>query len=89
MKRIIQNLRKQPEEVRTHVLHVLTIGAGVILLFLWVYSLGRTVTDADTQKQAKEDLQPFSVLKDNLLGGYNSLSQPASSVSAPEAPMTE
>ncbi len=75
MKKIIHHLRRQPEQVRTHILHLLTIGAFVILMILWVYSLGKTVTSAETQKKIGEDIKPFSVLKDNLVGGYQSLSE--------------
>lgn len=75
MKKIIHHLRKQPEEVRMHILHVLTAGMAVILLVLWVYSLGKTITNSDTQEKVENDLKPFSVLKDNLVGGYQSLSQ--------------
>jgi len=39
MKKIIHKIRQQPEEVRRHILHILTIVAGIILISLWVYSL--------------------------------------------------
>lgn len=77
MKKIIHHLRKQPEQVRIHILHVLTIGASIILMVLWVYSLGKNLTSSETQVKIEKDLKPFSVLKDNLIGGYQSLSQPA------------
>ncbi|MBY0376783.1 hypothetical protein K2P96_02310 [Patescibacteria group bacterium] len=73
MKTIIHKLRQQPEEVRTHILHLTTICAAVVLGFLWIYSLGTNLSSAETQKQTKEGTQPFSVLKDNLVGGYNSI----------------
>jgi hypothetical protein len=80
MKKIIHNLRKQPEAVRTRVLHILTVSASVILLLLWVYSLGTNLTNAETQAKAKKDLEPFSVLKDNLVGGYKSLTPTTESI---------
>lgn len=66
MKKIIHHIRKQPEEIRRHILHVLIIIAAIILLFFWVYSLGTNLGNPDTQKQIRQDLKPFSVLKDNL-----------------------
>lgn len=75
MKKIIHHIRRQPEAVRRHILHVLTIIAGVILLFFWVFSLGTTFSDEDAQVKASNDLKPFGALKDNLVGGYKSISQ--------------
>ncbi len=75
MRKIIHHLRKQPEEVRRHITHILIAIFGVILLFLWIYSLGTNLTNEDTQAKISNDLQPFSVLKDGLIGGYKSLSE--------------
>jgi hypothetical protein len=66
MRKIIHHLRRKPEHVRRHILHVLTIAFGVILISLWVYSLGSNLSDPDTQAKMKDDLAPFSVIKDNL-----------------------
>ena len=66
-------LRKQPEEVRTHILHVLVIISAVFLMILWTYGLGTNLANPETQTSIEEDLRPFSVLKDNLIGGYNSI----------------
>lgn len=74
MKKIIHNLRQQPEEVRRNILHLVMIVCGTVLVFLWFYSLGNTITNEDKQDMAKEDLKPFSALKDNIVGGYNSMS---------------
>lgn len=76
MRRIIHDIRKQPEEVRRHVLHVLVVIAGIILLLLWIYSLGIRLTNSDTQAKMKSDLKPLSVLKDNMVGGYINIAQP-------------
>ena len=76
MKKIIHHLRRQPEEVKRHILHVVMVIATVILLLLWFYSLGKTLTDSSTQAKVKNDLQPLSALKGNLIDGYNSISQP-------------
>ena len=66
MKKIIHHLRKQPEQVRRHILHISIIVAGIIMLSLWVYSLGENFSNADTQKKLEQNLKPFSILKDNM-----------------------
>ncbi len=73
MKKIIHHLRRQPEHVRRHVLHVLTIVFGIILLAFWVFSLGVSLISTDTQTKIKNDLKPFSVLKDNIVSGYQNI----------------
>lgn len=73
MEKIIHHIRKQPEEVRRHILHVLIVVFGVILILLWIYSLGRTLTNPDTQTKVNQDLKPFSALKANIVGGYESI----------------
>ena len=78
MKKIIHHIRKQPEEVKRHILHVLIVAFAVVLILLWIYSLGTTLTSPDTQVKVNQDLKPFSVLKDNMIGGYNSISGPNS-----------
>jgi len=75
MKKIIHHIRRQPEHVRRHILHVSTIIIAVVLLLVWIYSLGASLTNPDTQIKVNNDLQPFSVLKDNLVGGYKSISE--------------
>ncbi len=66
MKKILHHIRRQPEETRKHMLHFLTLVCGVILLSLWVYSLGSNFTNEDTQVKVKEGFKPFAVLKDNF-----------------------
>lgn len=66
MKKILHHIRKQPEETRKHILHLLTIIFGIILLSLWVYSLGSNLSNEDTQNRIKQDIKPFSILKDTL-----------------------
>ncbi|MFA6076495.1 MAG: hypothetical protein WC735_00260 [Candidatus Paceibacterota bacterium] len=75
MKRIIHHIRRQPEKVRIHILHVSTVVCAIILLFLWVYSLGTSLASPDTQVKVSNDLKPFSALRDNLIGGYKSISE--------------
>ena len=74
MKRVIHHIRKQPEHVRRHILHVSVIVCGVVLILLWIYSLGTNLASPDMREKINEDLKPFSALKDNMIGGYNNLS---------------
>ena len=74
MRKIIHNLRSQPEHVRRHVLHVSTIVCGIILISLWVYSLGTNLSNPDTQAKINNDLKPISALTSNLIDGYQSIS---------------
>lgn len=67
MKKIIHRLRRQPEEVRRHVLHITIFAVAVIMILLWVYSLGKSLSNPDTQVKMQQDLQPFNTLKDNLI----------------------
>ena len=72
----MKKIRQQPEHIKRHILHV-TIGVfAVILILLWIYSLGTTLTNSDTQVKINQDLKPFSALKDNIIGGYNSITSP-------------
>ena len=74
MKKIIHHLRKQPEEVRRHILHIVMFVLIIILILLWVVSLGNNLSDSDTQVRMKQDLEPFSTLKDNIVDSYNDAS---------------
>ncbi|MEK7088643.1 MAG: hypothetical protein AAB913_00750 [Patescibacteria group bacterium] len=67
MRRLIHRLRRQPEEIRRHILHILIFAVAVIMILLWVFSLGKNLANPDTQVKMKQDLQPFSVLKDSLV----------------------
>jgi len=80
MKKIIRHLRRQPEEVRRQVLHLVIFILAIIMIALWVFSLGEDLADNDTQIKMKGDLKPFSVLKDNMVDGYKSVSDTDSSV---------
>jgi len=73
MEKIIHKIRKQPEHVRRNVLHISTVAIAIILILLWIYSLGTTLTNQNTQVKIGQDLKPFSALKDNIVGGYNNL----------------
>jgi hypothetical protein len=75
MKKFIHSLRQKPEKERRHLLHILTIIAAIIMIILWIYSLGRSLTSSETKERIRQDLKPFSVLKDNLVGGYKSIAE--------------
>ena len=66
MKKLIRHIRKQPEETKRHILHLLTVIAAILLLTLWAYSLGTNLSNEDTQIKIEQGLKPFSVLKDNI-----------------------
>ncbi|OGI60566.1 hypothetical protein A2641_03470 [Candidatus Nomurabacteria bacterium RIFCSPHIGHO2_01_FULL_37_25] len=76
MKKIIHHVRRQPEEIRRHILHFLTAVAGIVLVMLWFYSLGRNLNNPDTQVKVNNELKPFSVLKGNIIDGYQSITNP-------------
>ncbi len=76
MKKIIHHVRRireKPEHVRRHILHVSVIACAVVLLILWVLTLGTKFGDENTKEKLGSDLEPFSTLKDNLVGGYKSI----------------
>ncbi len=73
MKKMIHNLRQQPEEVRRHILHVSTIVLGFILLGLWVWTLGSSLGNEETEAKIQNDLEPLSAMKDNIVNGYQSI----------------
>jgi len=74
MKKLIHHLRKQPEKIRRHVLNIFILIAAAVMVILWVFSLGKNLSNPDMQTKIKQDLKPFSTLKDNIVGGYNSIS---------------
>lgn len=73
MKKIIHKLRQQPEEVKKHLLHIITMVFAVILFIVWVYSLGTGFNDSDIQAKIKNEVEPLSALKDNFINGLNSI----------------
>jgi len=78
MRNIIHHVRRQPEHVRRNILHIFIIACAVILVLLWIYSLGNALTSPDNQAKVTQDMKPFSALKDDMVNGYNSISQPSS-----------
>jgi len=75
MKQIIHKLRQQPEEHRRSMMHLLIGISAFILFVLWSWSFGGNVSSPETAESVKEGLEPFSVLKANILEGYKDISQ--------------
>ena len=44
---------------------------AIIMVMLWVFSLGKNLANPDTKTKIKQDLEPFSVLKDNIVDGVS------------------
>jgi hypothetical protein len=74
----IHNLRQKPEHVRRRILHVSTAAFGVLLVLLWIYSLGARLGDDAEQakKQEEKSFEAFTTLKSSFIDGYYSLSAP-------------
>ena len=66
-------MRRQPDRIKRSILHVLIIILAVILVLLWIYMLGSGLADENAGKKISRDLEPFTTLKDNMVGGYNSI----------------
>jgi amino acid permease len=72
MKKIINNLRNRSEEERRHILNIVSLICGIILFIIWIYSLGATIFNNQTQQEIKKDFEPFKMLKDSILDdSYN------------------
>lgn len=65
MKKIIHNLRQQPEDVRRHVLHIATLVFGLLLIVSWVYSLSRNINDVSISANAVEGLNANNLLENS------------------------
>ena len=72
--KIVHKLRSKPDEEKKRLLHIFTFVGAVILIILWSWSFGTSISNPDTKVKIKQDLKPFSVLKDNMVEGYSSVS---------------
>ena len=79
MKKFILHLRKKPEHIRIQILYVLITVSTVIMFSFWVYSLGVNNSNSDMSSKLKQDLKPFSMLKDGIVNSAKDLSWPLSS----------
>lgn len=66
MKKIIHQIRRQPEEVKRHILHVSVGVAGFLLLAIWVGTLGNSFEGTVADENLEKNVEPLSVLKSNL-----------------------
>ena len=76
---IVGKLRQKPEKERRDMLHLFMIIGSFLLVVLYVFSLGNSISGADEPKEVKvkkqkKGLEVFSVLKDNFSGGVQSIS---------------
>ena len=74
VKKVVRHLRNKPEKERRHILNLSMFVVVGFMFVLWVVSLGVSFNEPEEKKVIKESLKPFSVLKSNLLDGYNSIS---------------
>lgn len=72
IKQVVERLRQQPEEHKRHILHSVTIVAGVILFVLWTWNLGSSLSSEELQAKLKADLEPFAQLQDSVAESYQS-----------------
>lgn len=75
LRNFIHRLRNRSEEERRHLLHIFTFIFGIIVVVLWILSLSKSLTTEETKIKVKNDLEPFSILKDNLVESYESATQ--------------
>ena len=73
MKKFIHKLRNRKEEERRHILHITVFILALFMVLLWTFSLGRSITSKETKTKINQDLKPFSVLKDDLIGGIKNV----------------
>ena len=75
MRKIIHRLRQRPEEEKRQILHISIIIIAIALIVLWVFSLNKTLSTPETKEKFKNDLKPFSILKNNLSEGFKNVSE--------------
>lgn len=68
MRKIIHNLRNQPEPIRRNILHLLVLLSSVVLIALWVMSLSKNLSSTETKNRMEQDLVPFTTFKNSIVG---------------------
>ena len=76
VKKIVHKLRSKSEKEKRQILHIFTFIGAIILIILWSWSLGTSLSNPDTKVKMKQDLKPFSVLKDNMAEGVPNVTEP-------------
>lgn len=79
VRKIVHRLRARPEEERRHILTLSMIAVCGVMLVLWIWSLGADLSSEETKSKLQNDLKPFSVLKTNLIDGWDSANSNTSS----------
>ena len=69
----LHRLRQKPEEERRNILYFLTVVFGIIIVLLWTLTLKGTVSSPEVKEKIKQDLTPFSFLKNDMVGSINNL----------------
>lgn len=73
MKKLVNNLKNQSHEIKVYILYALTFASGIVLFILWIYSFGGSPEKPTLAESVEKDIEPFGVLKANLVDGYNNL----------------
>lgn len=74
IQKVVHHLRQQPEEHKRQILHGVTIVAGILLIVLWTWSLGSSLSSEELQAQLQKDLEPLAGLKNDVVGEYQTAS---------------
>lgn len=75
MRKIVHKLRSKSEKERREILHLSIIIATIIMIVLFGFSLNKSFNNKETKIKLKEDIKPFTVLKENMVDGYKSVSE--------------
>jgi len=73
MKNYIKKIKNKPEHERKKFLILWMFVSMVIVVFIWVYSLGSRF-NGSTKEKVREDIQPFNMFKDTISETINSVS---------------
>jgi len=79
-RKFVHHLRSKTEEEKKQILYIFMICVIVIMFIFWIWSLGGQISDPQNKSKMKQDLAPFSTLKDDLLNGYDDISGTSSPV---------
>ena len=74
MKKTIHTLRQKPEHIKRQIVYVVAGVCAILLFILWTANVRTHLISPDTRTVLQKDSQPFTILKDTLVNGYNSVS---------------
>lgn len=72
MKKIIENIRQKPEPVRRQIIFVVSLVLTGLIVLFWVFTLPYRF--GGTGDKLKQSLKPFELLKDNISGTIEGIS---------------